>query len=481
MTPCGRDASRSQCDDSDRDDPVDEHLASSKYRLEDTERPSSSRLENLPAELRVLILSRAPDLPTLRALVRASPVLHAQYRNNRNCILRACLSREMDGLLNDAYATAMSRACELGPRTDKTITDYLDTYQIWLSSSNAPPDIKSIDPGRIRWMAAFHISVARPLARLYSNWALANLQKAVLASTGQQRKAEAEINEAVEEDAEEEAAAQDEHNIKLSRSEEIRVFRAIYRYETYHHLFGQNQGQRQGAFRHHEIHDLFFCLFDPWEAEAVGCIDTFVRLRYEDIFNQVKADLHPRNARFRLENGLFNPEGSHDLEGEHDDYMDGTVSRGLKMTARLLVIDDHEKLVSTMQRCLTHFRDLDAPMRQALGSVAQSDRREMSDNFPNARDEAEQRRDSIHFAGDAVPPDGPPFAWVALWGGKYSNIYGEYVPQSVRRWGYVMWDKRRWIDMGVDGNLVVRQWETSPDLVEEIEDDYNWTPVSVGR
>lgn len=157
--------------------------------------------------------------------------------------------------------------------------------------------------------------------------------------------------------------------------------------------------------------------------------------------------------------------------------MEGTISRGLKTTAQLLVTDDHEKLVSEMHRYLTHFRDIDAPIRQALGSVAQSDRREMSTNFPNARDEAEQRRDPMHFVGDAVPPDEPPFAWVALWGGQYANIYGEYVPQSVRRWGYVMWDERRWINMGAEENPVARQWKMSPDLVEEIEIDYNWRPA----
>ncbi|KAI3334162.1 hypothetical protein F4824DRAFT_468903 [Ustulina deusta] len=476
MIPSGQDADRDQCGGSDWDNARDEHLASSKHGLEDTKGPPSSCLESLPTELGILLLSSMPDLPTLRALVRASPILHAQYRADRNGILRACLGREMDGFLVDAYATAMSRARELGPRTNKAITDYLDAYRVWLSSSSPFPNIRSIDPGHIRWMVAYHISVARPLARLYSNWALANLKKAVLSSTGQQGAVATKANDVVEE-GEEEPAGQDDHNIKLSRSEEIRIFRALYRYETCHHLFGHSQGQRQGGFYHHEINGLFFCLLDPWEAEAVGCINAFVRLRYKDIFNQVKTDLHSRNAKFRLENGFYHPEGSYNLEAEYDDYMEGTISRGLKTTAQLLVTDDHEKLVSEMHRYLTHFRDVDAPIRQALGSVAQSDRREMSTNFPNARDEAEQRRDPMHFVGDAVPPDEPPFAWVALWGGQYANIYGEYVPQSVRRWGYVMWDERRWINMGAEENPVARQWKMSPDLVEEIEIDYNWRPA----
>lgn len=65
---------------------------------------SHSRLENLPSELRSKILSDMPDLPTLRSLVHASPIMHAQYRHDRNTILRACLGRELDGFLVDAYA-----------------------------------------------------------------------------------------------------------------------------------------------------------------------------------------------------------------------------------------------------------------------------------------------------------------------------------------------------------------------------------------
>jgi len=97
-------------------------------------------------------------------------------------------------------------------------------------------------------------------------------------------------------------------------------------------------------------------------------------------------------------------------------------------------------------------------------------------NFPDARDTAEQRRDPMDFVGDAVPPDEPPLAWVLLWGGKYANIYGEYVPESLRRCGYVMWNESWWTDMGAK-ELVVMQWEMAPELIEEIEDDYNWSPV----
>lgn len=157
--------------------------------------------------------------------------------------------------------------------------------------------------------------------------------------------------------------------------------------------------------------------------------------------------------------------------------MDGTISRGLKLIVRLLAIDSQATLVTKMERYLTHDQCLDASMSKALGTLAQNDRREMSTNFPDSKDETEQRRDPIYFNGDVIPPDGPPLAWVLLWGGKYANIYGEYVPESVRRWGYVFWDQSRWMHIGTDEELIARQWHTAPDLVEEIELDCGWSPI----
>lgn len=140
---------------------------------------------------------------------------------------------------------------------------------------------------------------------MFSKWALANLRKSNSSLTTQEGAAKALLKVS-------------DNGIKLKRSEEIRIFRALYRYETYYHLFGRNRGRRHGAFRRHEINELFFCLFDPWEAKAVGCINSFVRQRYEDIFGEVKEDLHPKNIRFRQEDGVYNYDGSFDLIVEHD-------------------------------------------------------------------------------------------------------------------------------------------------------------------
>lgn len=199
----------------------------------------------------------------------------------------------------------MSRVCEVGsPRTDEKVTDFLLTYRGWLSGSSPHPGIDSIDSSRLRWLVHYHLSVARPLARLYSRWAIANLKKAT-SSTEQRVTAQA-------------PEILGDGGVSLTRSEEIRLFRALYRYETYYHLFGRNEGKRYGGFRHHIINDIFFCIFNPWEADAIGCIDEFVRHIYEDIFAEVKIELHPNNTSFRQENGGYTSNGSFDLDSEHD-------------------------------------------------------------------------------------------------------------------------------------------------------------------
>ncbi len=154
--------------------------------------------------------------------------------------------------------------------------------------------------------------------------------------------------------------------------------------------------------------------------------------------------------------------------------MDGTVSRCLKLAASLFVINSHDTLVDQMQGNIAVSQFMDDPLQNALTSTAQRERRQTSD-VANARDEAERRRHPIEFRVDANP-DGPPLAWVLLWGGVYANIYGQYTPASVRNWGYIMWDERRWIQPRLQ-DAVVKQWETEPDLADDIERDYHWSPL----
>lgn len=272
--------------------------ASNRRLLEAETLTSSSALENLPAELRLKVLMSMPDLPTLKAIVHASPIMHSQYLHGRNDVLHACLGRELDGFFVDAYAALRSRVSQIGSlRNNETILEFLNSYYSWLWGPDRP-GMRSASSGELRWLARYHLHIVRPIAHMYSKWALDNLNKeiAYLRGKGAETKVHAE----------------------LRRSEEIRIFRAIYRNETFHHLFGFNNGHRDGRFCNHEINDLFFGMFNHWEAEEMGCIDLFIRDKYQHIINRVKDDLIPSNPKLLQDNTVSNFQVLVDI-ARHDD------------------------------------------------------------------------------------------------------------------------------------------------------------------
>ena len=87
------------------------------------------------------------------------------------------------------------------------------------------------------------------------------------------------------------------------------------------------------------------------------------------------------------------------------------------------------------------------------------------------REEADRRKDPMEFVGDT---DGPPLGWVLVCFGTYRNIYGRFMPVTVRRWGYVMWDENRWVELGAK-HLVQQQWEKVVTLTQNIEEQHDWS------
>lgn len=151
------------------------------------------------------------------------------------------------------------------------------------------------------------------------------------------------------------------------------------------------------------------------------------------------------------------------------DYMYGIISRGIKITARLLAIHSHNQLVNKIARYLTPCQYLDQCIEESLSTMAQSERREDLNYNSKAKDEAEAVT-LLPFSGDTVPPKGPPLAWVLLWGGKFVNIYGGYIPEPLKAFGWVRWDKHRLDNLGVR-RLIADQWKTVPEIIEKIQRD----------
>ncbi|KAF6842625.1 hypothetical protein CMUS01_02941 [Colletotrichum musicola] len=230
---------------------------------------------------------------------------------------------------------------------------------------------------------------------------------------------------------------------------------------------------------------MFFCLFEPCEVEAIVCIDAFLWQRYDQIFDEIQDDLHEDNPKFYDEDSDWNLCDLHDLSrtdtgngSMRDFFLQGTISRGLKTAVRILAIDDHDTLTLKTQRVIVGDQCEDPPAKNCLSSLGQIQRRDHSAKYPNPQDEAEQRRDPMEFTGDTVPPHAPPKAWVLLWGGKYANVYDDFVPAGLKECGYVMWDARRLAQAGLE-EAIFKQWEGAADQIGRVESVCGWNPTGV--
>jgi hypothetical protein len=265
--------------------------------LQRNHEPSCSVLEKIPAEIRMLILLSIPDLRTLRSLIHASPVMHAQYRHTRrtrHLVLSTCLGLELEGYYYDAYANMKSRKTEFkDDMSQKGVRLYINSYKEW--KKGPCPPLESLRPGQVRWMAAYYLSVIQPLQIRYSRWALRNLLNAH----------EESFNGGWDKTAFEAFIAIRDRNLNgdLSRNEKIRICRSLYRYGTYQSLFGRDRqgyyyadGTRQAdrPFSRNQVRVLFKGLFSQWDMEGLAYIDIFVRDTYHDIFHFAKLALCPR-------------------------------------------------------------------------------------------------------------------------------------------------------------------------------------------
>lgn len=227
--------------------------------------PTTSMLETLPPELRVQVLCHISDLNDLRALMFASPVFYQQYRLDRKPVLSQVLVSTLGSLLADAYGVQRSATIYSPPRP-LSLDAMRQFIQNYTSLRSAMPELVLEDCtlADLVDMAAFHQSVARPLSVKCAALFLQNLDPSL------------EVD-------------------GLSGTEQIRLLRALYRFQLYCNLFGQGPkpGQRRKVARLDpaETLALLFGSLKPWEVEEIDSIYTLVRSKYDAVPDATQHDL----------------------------------------------------------------------------------------------------------------------------------------------------------------------------------------------
>lgn len=244
--------------------------------------PSPSRLESLPAELRSQLLAALTDVQDLRATIRASPVLHQQYRQDRRRVLDSVLRNTLgDRVFVDACTVQLTVprvnpppgfARPLPGTRAKVVRACMEGYAEFV----ADPAILSDFCGTADFiaMAAFYLATIVPLREKLRRALLRNLHPAP-----REKK-------------------------PLSRMEQTRLTRALYRFQLWCHVYGTPPdrpvmpGGEYDAMDPSDVLGVFFEMFPPWEIEEISCIDRFFREKYERVFARIRWDVHGDSLRF---------------------------------------------------------------------------------------------------------------------------------------------------------------------------------------
>jgi hypothetical protein len=124
----------------------------------------------------------------------------------------------------------------------------------------------------------------------------------------------------------------------------------------------------------------------------------------------------------------------------------------------VLNITDHDELVELIRQSITSVRGDHRGGRYGewiddiiISSDYQETRRQL---WYSEHDAAQDRKEKTPFDKDSL--DLPPLAWVIFWKGEASNFFGNYVPATFRRWGFVMWDGPRLEASGALGYIEVQ-------------------------
>lgn len=451
------------------------HPQNPSLTLEDAQEPS--RLEQLPSELRRYLLATL-DLDQLKSLIKSSPTFYQQYRHDQRFILGRILDRELGLLAVDAYSVHLTSLFKFDPHHPKdAVTQSLKHYQRLRSSSSFSLLEQELTANEMNDMATFYLSFIQPFTEMYKAWALSKAAEAP------------SISETGAPDA------------PLSFTEQLRIMRALYRFQLWCSMFGCPRP----AIDEVDLLDMFFGLYEPWEVDEINSVYEFAK---NGFLTDLCWETDTRGTHifaaadgFHIEFDSDYPWAQDEPRGEDHMKVKCTckfnslpmpskmyvsqltplpVVRGIEMlpatSTRVTAL--YTSLINSINECYYSCDDhlLDVVLRRAT----QQNRRIM---YPSARDQRERDKEPSPFRGD--DPAQPPVAWTHTWEGKYSNLFGGFIPDTAVEWGLVMWDEARFRDLeGFDvvwytckddwGRRDPRKMFADQQEEEDSEDDEDW-------
>lgn len=404
--------------------------------------PELSRLEQLPPELRLSILTSL-NLDQAKNLIKSCPTFYQQYRHDRKFILGSALHTTLGPLAVDAYAVHLTSPANFDRvHREDAIPRFLKGHQRLRSSLDFSLLEEGLTGNDMSDLAVFYRFVVQPFTEMYKNWAFTNIANDF---------------------KEPKTAARNPH---LTPTEEMRIMRALYRFQLWCNLFGHSES----GFVEVRILDMFFGLYEPWEVEEINSVHSFATNGfYTDLPLRWEWDVS--NARifaadeFYIEfestyRGAQKEQGGKEcmkvkcickfyslslppfLTIYNPQLTPRSVVHGLEMlpTPSTQLNALYISLFNTINPC--EYSRLTKVLRQDT----HVDRRI---HYPSPRDQQERDQEPFPFKGD--DPGQPPVAWTQMWKDEYSNLFGGFMPDSTTEWGLMMWDETRFREFGFYG------------------------------
>ncbi|KAN0095036.1 hypothetical protein V8E51_015747 [Hyaloscypha variabilis] len=385
-------------------------------------------LDDLVPDVLFLMLIRAPSVQVLWGFIRASPRMYAVFRDQRDSILSAVITREIGpGILCEARAAL--RSSQLEPRglgIDQAL-EWVEAYGAEINRGRTMQDpalgLDTVPLWRqhqdLKFMADLYFREKLPFSTLC-------LTKVVM---------------------------------------RMRLYRSIYRFVVYGNLFYFDEKRNEkkpkssrtlfiGAYDQSHI---FLSLFSAWEIEELSCINDFIHDKIAEKWQEVEDNFYDAVAIDPSSWDVHRP--LHESRWDSDIFF----SRSLKTWHghwqayfAVLRLSDLKEVFAAKDA------DLERVVQYHAGHLAHDSLEAALDEEPYhsvfSTPEFEEHQQAIasgikiQFEKDDI--DRPNEAWIWAHNFKPCDLYVEArcdfeVGEGLRRIGYVFWDSSRLHDSGL--------------------------------